>query len=549
MATTPQSDDAQVDEILDAEVVEVVYDNDADDAAAEDEQYDEYEGGEEDEEGEEEEEDYGAFSFFKVAPAWLISTLIHVLIILILGLITLARPQEIVNILTASNVEEGLEMEEFEIQEIDPGDVSEVEEITDPVEIPEQTEMVEQAVVETPMEIASVPIEMSDLASEMAPSAMTFSTLAATSSSAVGSRSADMKKKLLREYGGTKESETAVQLALKWLARHQVKGGPYAGAWTHAHHEVCGNSCGNGCVSKNRAKQVNSATALALLPFLGAGQTHTEGEYRTVVFRGLQFLMKNGKAGRVDGLPVIDYRGGGNMYDHGLATIALCEAYAMTGASEIAGPAQGAINYIITAQCRDGGWRYTPKDKSGGDTSVVGWQVMALKSGHMGHLAIPPATIQGSMLFLDRVQSQSGTVYGYNAPVNKVRGTTTAVGLLCRMYTGWDKTHPGIIGGVKHLEKIGVNKTSLYHNYYAAQVLRHYGGAPWEKFNGVLRDWLVETQDQQGEAKGSWFFEKNGHMAETGRLVTTSFATMILEVYYRHMPLYAKAAAEEEFPL
>jgi hypothetical protein len=260
-------------------------------------------------------------------------------------------------------------------------------------------------------------------------------------------------------------------------------------------------------------------------------------------------LIQNGKPGRENGLPVIDYRGGGNMYSHGLATIALCEAYAMTGDPDIAGPAQGALNFVVTSQCRDGGWRYRPREQNGGDTSVVGWQVMALKSGHMGHLAVPPASIQGSVLFLDKVQSQGGSVYGYSKPSTKVRAATTAVGLLCRMYIGWDKSHPAIVRGTKHLAKIGVLKDDLYYNYYAAQVLRHVGGPEWEKFNTELRDWLVAEQATKGGAKGSWFFKKNGHMGDAGRLCLTSFATMILEVYYRHMPLYAEAAAEEEFPL
>jgi hypothetical protein len=491
------------------------------------------------------------FLFFQAMPAWLVSTLVHALILLILGLVSIADPVQIVNVLTASSAtDEGPEIEELSIEEFDPGEIEEAEEVTEPVEITEPVEVVEEVAMEVPvMDIAAVPLEISDFAADTAPAANTLQSMSAMSMQPMGSRSSDMKKKLLREYGGTESSEAAVTEALKWFSRHQIKSGPTAGAWTFQHELVCRGACGNGCSKPQRAKQLNAATSLALLPFMGAGQTHIKGEFRDVVMMGLKFLVQNGKPGKEQGLPYIDYSGEGNMYDHGLTAITLCEAYAMTGDPDLAGPAQAALNYIALAQCRDGGWRYRKRDSSGGDTSVVGWQVMALKSGHMGHLMIPPNVIQGSTLFLDRVSSDGGSIYGYNKPSTSVRAATTAVGLLCRMYTGWDKTHPGIQKGVKHLTKVGVKKPDLYYNYYAAQVLRHYGGAEWDKFNTELRDWLVETQDQSRGAKGSWFFTGSPHMSDTGRLCITSFATMILEVYYRHMPLYAEAAASEEFPL
>ena len=85
-----------------------------------------------------------AFLFFQAAPAWLISTLVHVLILLVLGLVTLADPTQIVNVLTANNSgEDGPEIEEFTIEKIDPGDVAEMEEITEPVDVAETMEMVE----------------------------------------------------------------------------------------------------------------------------------------------------------------------------------------------------------------------------------------------------------------------------------------------------------------------------------------------------------------------------------------------------------------------
>ena len=73
------------------------------------------------------------------------------------------------------------------------------------------------------------------------------------------------------------------------------------------------------------------------------------------------------------------------MYGHGLATIALSEAYGLTGDSQVGQAAQGAVNFILAAQnSKDGGWRYNPKDP--GDTSVLGWQLTALKSARHGRI-------------------------------------------------------------------------------------------------------------------------------------------------------------------
>jgi hypothetical protein len=215
-------------------------------------------------------------------------------------------------------------------------------------------------------------------------------------------------------------------------------------------------------------------------------------------------------------------------------------------------PAQLSLNHIVWAQDPiGGGWRYAPRTP--GDTSVVGWQLMALKSGHMAYLQVPPNTIQGAIKFLDAVQADSGSKYGYTGPGGGQ--ATTAIGLLSRMYLGWKKDHPALQRGAEFLAATGPSKGNMYYNYYATQVLRHYGGEGgagsemWDKWNKEMRDWLVESQDQNGHQRGSWNMKGDHGSERGGRIYCTSMATMILEVYYRHMPIYGKQAAEEEFPL
>jgi hypothetical protein len=98
------------------------------------------------------------------------------------------------------------------------------------------------------------------------------------------------------------------------------------------------------------------------------------------------------------------------------------------------------------------------------------------------------------------------------------------------------------------LSKLGPNVDDLYFSYYATQVLRQYGGPEWEKWNTSMRDGLIKAQESQGHAAGSWYSSK-GHNVQGGRLYCTALSAMILEVYYRHMPLYTEKSSDDEFEL
>jgi hypothetical protein len=229
----------------------------------------------------------------------------------------------------------------------------------------------------------------------------------------------------------------------------------------------------------------------------------------------------------------------------------------MTGDDRLYLPAQGALTYIVYAQDpRGGGWRYAPREP--GDTSVVGWQIMALKSGHLARLSVPPETVVRASMFLDGAQADGGARYFYgrfpgarpDSSHTKPTDTLSAVGLLARMYMGWKKDNPALKEGVARLAESGPSRENYYYNYYGAQVLfQHTGGVGnvWKTWNDKLRDQLIEQQDKKGHAKGSWYVE-GPHNDRGGRIFTTSLATMSLEVYYRYMPIYQAEAVEEEFP-
>jgi hypothetical protein len=220
----------------------------------------------------------------------------------------------------------------------------------------------------------------------------------------------------------------------------------------------------------------------------------------------------------------------------------------MTQDKFLHGYAQAAVDFTVNAQDPlGGGWRYLPRQA--GDTSVLGWQVMALKSGAMGYLRVPPTSARGATYFLDAVQANGGATYGYDTPA--AGKATTAIGLLCRMYLGWKKENPALQQGVEALAgwgpDVGRGQANMYYNYYATQVMHHWEGPLWDKWNKTMREFLIKSQSKQGHAKGSWHLAGDPGSDLGGRLYCTSMCAMTLEVYYRHLPLYRKGSMEDEF--
>ena len=487
-----------------------------------------------------------SFLWFQAVPSWMFSLAVHTVILVILGLMVLVTPEEEMPSLTSVMTKNDL-IEEIvddlsepidEPVEITPTETLEVETEVNPIE---DVSEVEEVDIADDVEAPVAAVEFENIANQVAPQTDLLSSTESVTGSGLTGRGAEAKAAMVREYGGTKESEAAVAVALKWIANHQNPDGGWSFDHTADGRRNC--TCGNIGTLKT---SFNGATAMALLPFLGAGNTHKKGAYKKQVEAGLYYLTRSMKVNGATG-DLTD--AGGRMYSHGLCAITLTEAFAMTKDRQLMAPAQMSLNFITYAQDPvGGGWRYKPRQA--GDTSVVGWQLMALKSGHMAYLNVPKNTIAGCYKFLDSVQANSGATYGYTTPGGG--HATTAVGLLCRMYLGWKKDEPALVRGVETISKWAPSKSDMYYNYYATQVMRHHGGPLWDKWNKTMRDHLVATQELgkgQCENTGSWNMGA-GHGARVGgRLYNTALATMILEVYYRHMPIYAQQAAEDDFPL
>jgi hypothetical protein len=316
---------------------------------------------------------------------------------------------------------------------------------------------------------------------------------------------------------------------LEWLAQHQFQK-KNRGLWPTDTFNQAGQC---NCADPGEKHDI-AGTALGLLPFLGAGETHRSGKYKDVIQRGITYLLsKQKKEGNYDN----------NNYENALATIAVCEASALARDRDLARSALASVRYLASIQNADGSWGYGKG--SAGDLSVTGWQFAALKSAVYAGLPVPKGVIARTANFLDKVADSSGLGYGYNTP-SAVR-TTSATGLLCREYLGWGPDNAKLTKGINHLLQSANFPTrespSLYFVCYTTQVMHHFGDKPWETWNKAVRDLLVDLQDQGKipgleHQKGSWAPSPGEWEKQGGRLLYTSLALITLETYYYHVPLY-----------
>jgi hypothetical protein len=338
-------------------------------------------------------------------------------------------------------------------------------------------------------------------------------------------RFADDRLERIKEVGGSEETEEAVALALKWLAAHQSA----EGHWSAKSFDANCNKCGG----QTDIQADNALTGLSLLCFLGAGHTHTKpGPYQDHVRRAIDWLVAQQKT---DG----DLRGQETMYSHGIASIAMSESFAMTGDSRLAGHVARAAEFTYDARSRaDGGWRYDPGQA--GDTSVLGWQVMALKSAQMAGVPVPEDAFAVAKEWLEKVSTRRAPgLYSYQ-PGMEPTASMTAEGMFTQLLLGLDpaqaRQQMSVDFVLQNLPEWD-DDPNTYFWYYASLALFQHQGPAWQIWNQALKRELVENQRRDGRTAGSW--NPVGEWAEVGgRVYQTAICTLMLEVYYRYLPLY-----------
>jgi len=352
--------------------------------------------------------------------------------------------------------------------------------------------------------------------------------------------------------GGGGLTQDAVLLGLKWLADHQDVDED--GKWDcddFMKHDPADDRCDGA----GGALYDVGVTGLALLAFLGANHTDRgtapRKPFARNVRRGLLYLLTS-----QDGDGVFGARATHSyMYNHAIATLAMCEAYWMTRNPRYKKPAQDGLNYLAMARNPYMAWRYEPRGGEN-DTSITGWCVMALKSGKFAGLQVDPDALEGARLWIDKMTEPNFGQVGYNFtggvparppgkqdrfPAEKSQ-SMTAVGILSRVFLGEDPrtSDPIRKGTALCLEILPTwnpddGSIDMYYWYYGTLALFQVGGKPWRRWNKAMTEAIVESQHprKSGARTGSW--DPIGAWGDDGgRVYSTAMLTMCLEVYYRY---------------
>jgi hypothetical protein len=383
----------------------------------------------------------------------------------------------------------------------------------------------------------------------------------------------DVKK--VQELGGSQQSEDAVGMGLDWLARHQATDD---GHWAPDCLQLRPGGCcegGQPC-DQGREAYPMAQTGLALLAFQAGGHfDFNENKYSANVARGLDWLVKNQNpegalctnvpndvnGTNVPNLPRSKSRVGPRamrffsrdsrnfMYEHGIATFALAEACAIAKAANREAnahyltAARKGVEFIEAQQHTDGGWRYSNSKDEPSDSSVSGWQVLALKTAKEAGIRVEPHTIARVEAFFKSLE-QPGTGRTKYTHFQVGSDAMTGVGMLVHEFLLKKPDSPLVHQGAEHLaasaQGNGV-RDDYYAIYNCTLAMFMAGGKSWETWNAVAREKLLQWQLKQGCLRGSWT-PGDGMGAQGGRICCTAWAVLSLEVYYRFTREHADPA-------
>lgn len=339
------------------------------------------------------------------------------------------------------------------------------------------------------------------------------------------------------EWETTPEAQQALERGLQWLAKNQ---GP-EGNWT---------SDDLGLVSTGT------------LAFLAAGHLPGRGPYGETVQRGLNYVLRNAQPSGLLNIAAQQR----DMYNHGLSTFVLGQAYGMASDQRLGPVLDRALKLIAQTQCNDGGWDYVARrQQNGHDLSLAVMQALALRSAVDSGLEVPPEVVEKAIRGVrdhytprgcdqrapEEVLKKHPGQFTYSRGGGNATPAMAAAGVVCMQefgqYDDWriPKNMEFILKTIREECKPNEAKRNrrppmdAYTLYYVAQALYQVGGDDWKQGYPLLRDAVVASQydvPNKPEEHGMWRGEK-WVSGKPGDLYQTAVCCFVLAIPNRYLPI------------
>lgn len=293
-------------------------------------------------------------------------------------------------------------------------------------------------------------------------------------------------------------------------------------------------------------------TSLACLAFMAGGNLPGRGPYGRNVERGLQFVLS---CVRDDGYITNE---GSRMYEHAYSTIFLADVYGMTGREDVHEKLRRAVQLILSAQSREGGWRYSTQGNDA-DLSVTVSTVQGLRAARNAGVDVPLDAIERAMNYVHRCAmagGRGGFTYqvqttGTDAADDRVTFPLTACGVVSMFSAGEYETQMGR-NGLAALEamSMGGSRWDPYNNpdpmspnhyffyyghFYASQAFYVAGGTFWQNY----RPRIVRILEAAQRPDGSWDDSVQGQPG-VGPTFATSMALLIAQMPVEWLPIFQR---------
>ncbi|MCX7805657.1 MAG: hypothetical protein N3A38_10775, partial [Planctomycetota bacterium] len=324
----------------------------------------------------------------------------------------------------------------------------------------------------------------------------------------------------MEEVEVSREGKAAIEMGLAYLARVQNADGTFRAEYG----------------------DLTGGVASACMAFMSVGNLPGEGKYGRHVARCVNFILNSAQP---SGLLMKERAGQGVMYNHGLATLCLAEAWGHTQDPRIGQTLRRAVQLQIQSQADNGSWYYVPNGRPG-DISITIMQLMALRAARDAGIAVPPETIKRAIGFVEYCKSKTieEGMYGYcyNYGGQEPRFSNTAAAVLSLQVCGEYKpatVKPGLDFLVYARKNKKDSQWWMYGHYYAAQAM--YQAGLHQQFKERWASWyrdvsaeLIRRQIKEGREAGAFRVES------PGGLIGTAWAIKVLAIPYRYLPIYQR---------